>query len=61
MKEQKKILPFKGGISKPVGIAVFTTIMLLMAGIIIFYHNPLADPFQEMVKKIIACVIIFVW
>jgi len=60
MKEQKKILSFKSGIPKPVGIAVFTAIMLLMAGIIIFYHNPLADPFQEMIKKIIACVIILI-
>ncbi len=60
MKEQKRILSFKGGIPKPVGIAVFTAIMLLMAGIIILYHNPLADPLQEMMKKIIACVIILI-
>lgn len=60
MKKIKEILPFKGGIPKPVGIAIFTTIMLLMAGIIIFYDNPLADPSQEMLKKIIACVIILI-
>lgn len=60
MKEQKRILSFKNGIPKPVGIAIFTTIMLLMAGIIIVYHNPLADPVQEMIKKIIACVIILI-
>jgi len=51
---------FKGRISKPVGIAIFTAVMLVMAAIIIFYRNPLADSFQEMIKKIIACVIILV-
>lgn len=53
-------LSFKGKITKPVGIAIFTTVMLLMALIIVFYHNPLADPVQEMIKKIIACVIIVI-
>lgn len=53
-------LSFKGKITKPVGIAIFTTVMLLMALIIILYHNPLADPVQEMIKKIIACVIIVI-
>lgn len=51
---------FKKGISKPVGIGIFTGVMLIMASIIIFYNNPLADPVQEMIKKIIACVIILV-
>jgi len=51
---------FKKGISKPVGIGIFTGIMLIMATIIIFYSNPLADPVQEMIKKIIACVIILI-
>ena len=51
---------FKKGISKPVGIGIFTGIMLIMATIIIFYSNPLADPIQEMIKKIIACVIILI-
>ena len=48
----------KGRISKPVGIGIFTTIMLVMATIIMVYHNPLADPVQEMIKKVIACVLI---
>ena len=50
----------KWNISKPVGIAVFTTVMLVMAVIILFYHNPLADPVQEVIKKVIACVVIAV-
>ncbi len=53
-------LSLKGKITKPVGIAIFTTVMLLMAWIIVLYHNPLADPVQEMIKKIIACVIIVI-
>lgn len=56
MKEVK----IRRGISKPVGIALFTTVMLIMAAIILFYHNPLADPVQEMVKKVIACITIAV-
>ena len=60
MSKRKINLSLKGKITKPVGIAIFTTVMLLMALIIILYHNPLADPMQEMIKKIIACVIIVV-
>ena len=58
MKEQKKNLPIKRGISKPAGIALFTTVMLVMAIVILFYQNPLADQSQELIKKIIALVII---
>ena len=60
MSKRKINLSLKGKITKPVGIAIFTTVMLLMALIIILYHNPLADPVQEMIKKIIACVIIVI-
>ncbi len=60
MSKRKINLSLKGKITKPVGIAIFTTVMLLMALIIILYHNPLADPMQEMIKKIIACVIIVI-
>lgn len=48
----------KRGIGKPAGIAIFTSVMLIMAAIILFYHNPLADPVQESIKKIIACIVI---
>lgn len=60
MSKRKINLSLKGKITKPVGIAIFTTVMLLMALIIILYHNPLADPVQEMIKKIIACIIIVI-
>ena len=60
MKKIKEILPIKGGIPKPVGIAAFSVVMLIMAVVIICYSNPLADPIQEMIKKIIACVIILI-
>lgn len=46
-------------LTKPIGIALFTVVMFIMAAVIVFYRNPLADPSEEMVKKIIACVIIF--
>lgn len=55
-----KEIKIRRGITKPVGIAIFTTIMVAMAAIILFYHNPLADPVQEMIKKVIACVTIAV-
>lgn len=60
MSKRKINLSLKGKITKPVGIAIFTTVMLIMALIIILFHNPLADPMQEMIKKIIACVIIVI-
>ena len=41
----------KRGISKPLGIGLFTTVMLVMAAIILFYQNPLADRGQELMKK----------
>lgn len=50
----------KRGISKAAGIGIFTTVMLVMAAIILFYHNPLANQNQEWMKKIIACVVIAV-
>ena len=34
--------------------------MLGMAAVIVFYHNPLANPAEEMTKKIIACILIFI-
>ena len=55
-----KEIKIRRGITKPVGIAIFTTVMVVMAAIILFYHNPLADPVQEMIKKVIACITIAV-
>ena len=47
-------------ISKKTGITLFTVAMLIMAAVIVFYRNPLADPQDEMVKKLIACGIILI-
>ena len=40
------------------GITLFTVVMLIMAAVIVFYHNPLANPAEEIIKKAIACVLI---
>ncbi len=45
-------------ISKKLGITLFSTVLLLMAVIIIVHHNPHADPQEELIKKIISCVVI---
>ncbi len=45
-------------ISKKTGIAIFCTLAAVMAVIILVHHNPFADPQEELVKKIIACVLI---
>ena len=59
MKKEKKGTAVAGKpISKKTGITIFTLIMLIMGVIIVFYHNPLADPVDELLKKIIACVLI---
>ena len=49
--QQKKLT-----LTKPMGITLFTVVMLIMAAVIVFYRNPLAEPSEEMVKKIIASV-----
>ena len=40
------------------GITLFTVAMLIMAAVIVFYRNPLANPAEETMKKAIACVLI---
>ena len=40
------------------GIAIFCLLAGIMALIIILHHNSFADPQEELVKKIIACVLI---
>lgn len=52
-------LSLKGkGISRKTGITLFTCVMMIMGVAIVCYHNPLADPVDEQVKKIIACALI---
>ena len=50
----------KLSINKKTGIMLFTVAMIFMAAVIVFYSNPLADPSEERIKKIIACSIIAV-
>lgn len=40
------------------GITIFCLLAGIMALIIVLHHNPLADPQEELVKKIIACALI---
>lgn len=47
-------------ISKPVGITIAALVALIGSLLLIFHHNPLADPQEELIKKIIACAIILV-
>lgn len=47
-------------ISKKLGITLFSAVLLLMAVIIIVHHNPHADPQEELIKKIISCVVIVI-
>lgn len=44
--------------SKQAWITVFTVCALAMAAILVAHHNPFANPQEERIKKIIACVII---
>lgn len=44
--------------SKKTGITIFTVLMVILGAVIIGYHNPLADQQDELMKKIIACLLI---
>lgn len=48
----------KKGISKKTGIALFCICAVVLALIIVFHENKLADPADELIKKIIGCGII---
>ncbi len=39
-------------------IRITTIIVLILNIYIIFHHNPLADPTQEIIKKIVSCIIL---
>ena len=58
MKTIKNKIFQDGKLKKSVGIGVFGIVMLIMAVIISVYHNPLADPTQELIKKVIALALI---
>lgn len=48
----------KKRISKRNGILLFCLAGLIMAAVIVFHHNPLANRQEELIKKIIACLVI---
>lgn len=54
-------LPVKG-ISKKAGIGIALAVSLVLIAIIVLHQNrgPLADPQEELIKKIISCVVILV-
>ena len=39
-------------LNKKTGIAIFTAVMAILAVIILVYHNPLANPQDELLKKV---------
>ncbi|MBO5165820.1 MAG: ABC transporter permease [Lachnospiraceae bacterium] len=47
-------------LSKRAVIALFCIVACIVAAIIIIHHNPLADQQEELIKKIISCVVIAV-
>lgn len=47
-------------ITKKVGITIFLTIAAIVAAIIVLHHNPGADMQEELLKKVISCIIIFI-
>ncbi len=53
---------------KHIGLSLFYVFALILALLLIFHNNPLADPHTEMLKKIcgclligISCILVFVW
>ncbi len=44
--------------TKRLSIGIFLTLAILMAGVIVLHKNPFADPTEELVKKILSCVVI---
>ncbi len=54
----ENITSAKKGLSKTWGIILIVVAAMVMAGIILLHHNPLADPVEEKIKKALACAII---
>lgn len=45
-------------ISRKTGIAIYLVLAVIMAAVIIFYHNPGANQQEELAKQIVACLVI---
>lgn len=50
----------KKGFPKGLGIVLIIVVSVVMATVIVLHHNPLADPKEEFIKKLVACIVIFV-
>lgn len=46
------------GLSKTIVKLYVTLAAAMLAAVILIHHNPLADPQEEFIKKVIACLII---
>lgn len=57
---QKTVTATKKGISKKTGIGLLVIVSVIAMVILVLHHNPLANPQDELIKKIIACAIIVV-
>lgn len=58
MAEQKNSA--KRSFPKWLGISLILAVSVIVMAVIVLHHNPLADPKEEFIKKILACAIIFV-
>ncbi len=45
-------------LSKKLTIMIFLALAIIMAGAIVLHNNPLADPVEETVKKVLSCAVI---
>lgn len=50
----------KKGFPKWLGIVLIIVVSVIAMAILLLHHNPLADPKEEIVKKLFACAVIFV-
>ena len=58
MGRYKGFQTMRKGVSKTTVKLLVTLAAAVLAAIIIIHHNPLADPQEETVKKVIACLMI---
>jgi len=52
MTEKKSVLTKKGV------LGIFYMLAIAMMAVIVLHHNPLADPQEELIKKLLSCVVI---
>lgn len=55
-----KVHAEKRGITKPAGISIVVTCSIIAMAVLIFHQNQFADPKDELMKKILASVIIII-